>query len=181
MKKVLTLLALSLSFVIILSSCKSFEKPDLSTTKAKGELDLSAALNTEITEVISDNNLGLIRRYFYEVDEGPFSTYDRGRVVPDDKIGEKISDVTVTAGWETWVGSELSETVSTENLRAEVYAIDGISDDVAVALKFIDKGEAVTTNHYYVIMNPEADLTVVEDYKIPSAVYNNFYIDMEGE
>ena len=172
MKKVLTLLALSLSFVIILSSCKSFEKTDLSTTESK---DYSTAVNTEITEVIADDNLGLIRRYFYEVDEGPFSTYDRGKVISDNKVGEKISDVTVTAGWEKWVGRELTETISTENLRAEVYTIDGISNDIAVALKFIDKGEAVTTTHYYVIMNPEADLTAVEDYKIPRAYYNNYY------
>lgn len=178
MKRVLSLFALSLSFLIVLSSCRSFEKPDLSTTEPK---DYSAAVNTEITKVITDNNFGLIRRYFYRVDEGPFSTYDRGKIISDDKVGEKISDVTVTAGWEKWVGSELTETVSTENLRAEVYTIDGISNDIAVALKFIDKGEAVTTNHSYVIMNPEADLTTVEDYKIPGAVYNNFYIDMEGE
>lgn len=178
MKRVLAVFILSLTFLIVLSSCKSFEKTVLSTTESE---DYSTAVNTEITEVIADNNLGLIRRYFYEFDEGPFSTYDRGTVISDNKVGEKISDVTVTAGWEKWVGRELAETISTENLRAEVYTIDGISNDIAVALKFIDKGEAVTTTHYYVIMNPEADLTAVEDYKIPGAVYNNFYIDMEGE
>lgn len=178
MKRVLAVFALSLTFLIVLSSCKSFEKTVLSTTESE---DYSTAVNTEITEVIADDNLGLIRQYFYEVDEGHFSTYVRGRVISEDKVGEKISDVTVTAGWEKWVGSELTETVSTENLCAEVYMIDGISNDVAVALKFIDKGEAVTTNHYYVIMNPEADLTAVEDYKIPGAVYNNFYIDSGEE
>ena len=136
---------------------------------------IDPTVNTENTMPSFVENFGYVKRYFYKVDEGPFSTYDRGKVISGDKLGNKISDVTVTAGWETWVGRELTETVSTENLRAEVYAIDEISIDVAVALKFIDKGEAVTTTHYYVIMNPDADLTTVEDYIIPRAYYNNYY------
>ncbi len=42
----------------------------------------------------------------------------------------------------------------------------GIDNNVAVALKFVDKGEAVTTTYYYVIMNPNADLSAVEEYII---------------
>ena len=109
--------------------------------------------------------------YFYNVDEGVFSTYVGG------KIGDKMADVAVTAGWK----NEAGEWISTENLNAEVYAIDGISADVAVALKFIDQGEAVTTTHYYVIMNPNADLTAVEDYIIIPIVPNNPGNEMAGE
>ena len=54
-----------------------------------------------------------------------------------------------------------------KKLRGEVYTINGVSNDVAVALKFLDKGEAVTTTHFYVLLNPAADLTPVEAYRIP--------------
>ena len=108
--------------------------------------------------------------YVYNVDEGAYSTYVGGKVIAEDKIGNKIADVSVTAGWKNDAGEWTS---TTEKLRGEVYAINGVSNDVAVALKFIDKGEAVTTNHYYVIMNPTADLTSVKDYIITPITPNN--------
>jgi len=40
-------------------------------------------------------------------------------------------------------------------------------------LKFIDQGEAVTTTHYYVIMNPRADLAPVAEYIITPITSNN--------
>ncbi len=107
--------------------------------------------------------LAAAERYFYEVEEGTFSTYVGGKVIAEDKVGDKIADVTLTAGWKN---SANGEWITQENLRGEVYSIVGIANDVAVALKFTDKGEAVTTTHYYVIMNPNADLTAVEDYTI---------------
>lgn len=92
--------------------------------------------------------------YVYNVDEGTFSTYIGGEVVSEDKIGSKISDVSVTAGWKDAAGEWISDI---EKLRGEVYFINGIPDDIAVALKFIDKGEAVTTTNYYVITHPNAE------------------------
>lgn len=102
--------------------------------------------------------------YFYSIDQGPFSSYVGGKVIAEDKIGNKISDVLVTAGWKNAAGEWIHET---EKLRGEVYTINGVSNDVAVALKFLDKGEAVTTTHFYVLLNPAADLTPVEAYRIP--------------
>ena len=122
------------------------------------------------TTVNNDNEFIYEKGYFYNVDEGAFSTYVGGKVIAEDKIGNKIFDVSATAGWRNAAGEWTSET---EKLRGEVYAINGISKDVAVALKFIDKGEAVTTTHYYVIMNPTADLTPVKDYIITPITPNN--------
>ena len=116
--------------------------------------------------------------YFYGIDEGAYSTYVGGKVIAEDKIGNKISDVSVTAGWKDAAGEWAS---TTEKLRGEVYAINGVSNDVAVALKFIDKGEAVTTTYYYVIMNPNADLSAVEDYIIAPIVPNNPGDEMVNE
>ena len=119
--------------------------------------------DTEIGEAIYEKG------YFYNVDDGIFSTYIGGKVIAEDKIGNMLSKVSVTAGWKNNTG----EWISTEKLQGEVYSINGISNDVAVALKFIDKGEAVTTTHYYVIMNPNADLTPVKDYIIIPISPNN--------
>lgn len=151
-------------------------------TPSENNDETNPAVNNETTQSVTYNEFsGYKKSYFYKVDEGDFSTYIGGKVINKDKLGEKISDVTVTAGWETWVGGNLTETVSTENLRAEVYSIDGVSNDVAVALKFIDKGEAVTTTHYYVILNPDADLSAVKDYIIPYSVpgYTSYKADGE--
>ena len=60
-----------------------------------------------------------------------------------------------------------------ETLRGEVYEIIGISSETAAALKFIDQGEAVTTTHYYVILNPAADLSSVEEYTIAPILPNS--------
>ena len=102
------------------------------------------------------------KQYVYSVDEAPFSAYESGKVIAEEKVGEKLREVTVTAGWRR-AGEQLSE----ETLKAEVYALREVSEDVAAALKFIDKGEALTTDHYYVILNPAADLTAVQAYVIP--------------
>lgn len=110
------------------------------------------------------------RGYFYQINEGAYSTYVGGKVIAEDKIGNKIADVNLTAGWKNDKGEWKSET---EALRGEVYAINGVSNDVAVALKFIDKGEAVTITHYYVVMNPAADLTPVKDYIIAPITQDN--------
>ena len=101
--------------------------------------------------------------YVYRVEEGVYSAYASGKVIEESRIGEKLEDVSVMGGWRnnsdgTWI--------SQEQLRAEVYAIRDISREVAVALKFLDQGDALTTTHYYVIMNPAADLTAVADYVI---------------
>ncbi|MBE6541008.1 MAG: hypothetical protein E7672_00970 [Ruminococcaceae bacterium] len=122
-----------------------------------------------------DNEYKYESGYFYNVDDGSFSTYVGGKVIPEDKIGNKIADVSVTAGWKNEAGKWTS---ITEKLHGEIYSITGISNDVAVALKFLDKGEAVTTTHYYVIMNPSADLAPVTDYIIAPTDPSN---EMTGE
>ena len=61
-----------------------------------------------------------------------------------------------------------------------MYEITGIDSGIAVALKFIDQGEAVTTTHYYVMMNPTADLGIVEEYVREPVAQNNPGDEMTG-
>ena len=96
----------------------------------------------------------VIEKYYdYSIKSGAFSIYTHGKVVAAEKIGKKIEEVMVAAGWKNGNG----EWISNENLKAEVYEIEGVKQDVSVALKFIDQGEAVTTTHYYEIRHPNAD------------------------
>ncbi len=116
---------------------------------------------TETTEATEETAFGT--RYVYRIQEGDFAPYVGGKVIAQDRIGEKLEAVTVSGGWITEEGQEPAD----EILAGEVYAIEGVAGEVAVALKFLDKGDALTTTHYYVILNPEADLSPVEEYVIP--------------
>ena len=100
--------------------------------------------------------------YTYSVDEGKYALYVKGKVINEKYIGGKLEDVTVTAGWMDANKKMLTE----EHAKAEIYEITGVSTDTAVAIRFLDKLEAQTTDHYYVIMNPDADLTPVQSYVI---------------
>ena len=121
---------------------------------------------------------GKLEKYYdYGIDKGAFATYINGKVIDAEKVGTKLEAVTVTGGWK----NESGEWISTEALNAEVYEITGIDSGIAVALKFIDQGEAVTTTHYYVMMNPTADLSIVEEYVRGPIVQNNPGDEMAGE
>ncbi|MBR5721356.1 MAG: hypothetical protein IKX78_02600 [Clostridia bacterium] len=100
--------------------------------------------------------------YTYSVDTGKYASYIEGKVIKDEKVGEKLDTVTVTAGWADKDGNLLTE----EHADAEIYEITGVSADTAVAIKFLNKLEAQLTTCYYVIMNPNADLTPVQPYVI---------------
>ncbi len=116
-------------------------------------------------------------RYVYRIDEGMFSSYIGGKVTDAENVGEKLAEVMITAGWE----DSNREWTGTESLHGEVYALIGVSPETAAVLKFLDAGEAVTTTHYYVILNPGADLHAVEQYWISPLVPGSFGGEPAGE
>lgn len=103
--------------------------------------------------------------YTYYINSGKYKNYCPGKVVEKDKVGERIGSVTVTGYWEGF-GAVSENKTQKETLSADAYYIKGVSDDVAVCLKFKDKGDALTTNHYYVVINPKADYSPVIEYII---------------
>lgn len=132
-----------------------------------------AIMLTSVLIIIPTVFSGNEKYYDYGINEGIFSAYIGGNVIDEEKIGSKIENVNVTAGWKSKSGRWLNK----ENLNAEVYAIKGVESDVAVALRFIDNGEAVTTDHYYVVMHPNAEYNgkIFPDYKAENPVR---YLDM---
>ena len=115
--------------------------------------------------------------YDFEINSDIFTAYFRGKVIGAEKVASKLESVTVTGGWK----NEAGEWISTETLNAELYEITGIKSGIAVALKFIDQGEGATTSHYYVMMNPNADLRDVEEYMRDPIGPNNPGDEMAGE
>ena len=115
--------------------------------------------------------------YDFEINSDTFTPYIRGKVIGVEKVGSKLESVTVTGGWKNAAG----KWISTEALNAELYEITGVDSGIAVALKFIDQGEGATTTHYYVMMNPNADLSAIEDYISAPIVPNNPGDEMVGE
>ena len=98
-------------------------------------------------------------RYMYSVDDDVFSTYVSGKIIDENKIGERIEEFAVTAGLRN---NEENIWITQETLRAELYSIDGVSENIAVALKAID--ESTDQTLYYVLVNPDADYSKVEKY-----------------
>ena len=107
--------------------------------------------------------------YHTEIPDGSFAGYQSSRVCDDSLVGEKLEDVNVQGAWyriayefRTDSGkAELSKAPESdpETLRAEVYAIRGVAPETAVCLKYLDKSEAVSTEHYITFLNPSADFS----------------------
>ena len=106
--------------------------------------------------------------YCYSLDDPAYYAYIPGKVITPDRVGEKIGDATVTAGW-TYADGTMPVT---EQLRCEIYRMIDIDPSTAICIRFIDKGEALTTDHYYVQYNGLADLSTVSDYIIPVQASN---------
>ena len=140
-------------------------------TAADAKADSATTTKPATTTVKSETAVSM--NYTYYINSGKYKNYCPGRVIEKDKVGEKIGPVTVTGYWEGF-GAVSENKTQKETLSADVYYIKGVSDDVAVCLKFNDKGDALTTTHYYVVINPDADYTPVREYVIgagsPTAV-----------
>lgn len=110
---------------------------------------------------VTTGEMFVFATYEYRIEDGAYSSYVQGRVIEDGRIGMKIGDAQVIAGW---VRNGVWE--KNEHARAVVYEISGVSPDTAVAIRFLDKLEAETTEFYYVLINPAADPAPVAEYRI---------------
>ena len=139
-------------------------KAETATSNAdKKETEKRTATTTAALET------AVYMNYTYCINSGKYRDYCPGKVIEKDKVGEKIGSVTVTGYWEGF-GAISENKTQKETLSADVYSIKGVSDDVAVCLKFRDKGDALTTDHYYVVINPKADYSLVREYVIGGSV-----------
>ena len=108
--------------------------------------------------------------YQVTVREAPYAAYQSTYVCDPALTGEKLGEVTVLGGWYR-VQYKPDGTARTEGpegggeiLRAEVFGIRGVSPDTAVCLKYLDKGEGLSTDHYYSFLNPDKDFGKLADF-----------------
>ena len=102
----------------------------------------------------------LAEEYRARIAEGPYASWLPVKVCAENRVGDKIGDTVVKAAW-TYVGLDGTplrepEEEKTETLRAEVYSLRNISPEIAVCLKYLDKGDALTLDHYYTFLDPAA-------------------------
>ena len=103
-------------------------------------------------------------QYLYHMTDGPYASYVAGKVIDEALVGEKIGETIVSAAWHYYYGE--SHVGEEELLKADVYEIKDIPRETAVCIRFLDKGDALTTTHYYVQINMSADPEPVRDYLI---------------
>lgn len=122
-----------------------------------------SALLSFFSIYFSKNEIAFYKKYTYHIVESEYTDYIPGKVIEEEKVGVKIADVTVSANWVYFDG----RTSIPETLRGTVYSIQGIDKNTAVCIIFTDKGEALTTDRYYVMIDPYSDTSAVADYIIP--------------
>lgn len=116
------------------------------------------------TTPTQSGEVALIEQYTARITNGAYKNYAPMTALKtyEASIGEKLTDVTVWGFWasndkdffdaDDYTGEEKIET-----LRAEVYALEGISPEIAVLVKYLDQGEALTLDHYYVFVNRDVE------------------------
>lgn len=111
----------------------------------------------------------VFEQYVYRLKAPEYASYLSGKVIDGSRVGEKIADSTASAGWRYADGSM----PVVEILRCELYEIRGIDRTVAVCVRFIDKGEALTTDRFYALIDPNAGLSSVSEFLIPTTLPND--------
>ena len=105
-----------------------------------------------------------ISRYTASFEDAQYQDYVSSRVCLDSFVGEKIQDVTMKACWVTGSQDDFVQESEEEVLKAEVYEYKDVDPKLAVVVRFLDKGEALTTDHNYVYVNSGTVFSSLEDF-----------------
>ena len=102
------------------------------------------------SEPLHENGI-LEKRKLSVISDPLYESYVSLRVIDPAYVGEKLGDTEVRSFWRNYL---YGEDTDLELLRAEIYAIKGISTETAVCIRYLDEGDALTTSHYYTYINP---------------------------
>ena len=100
----------------------------------------------------------LEKEYRTRIEDSVYQSYQAAQVCEAQYVGDLLGTVTVEAGWQNGAGEYLGQP---EQLKAQVYSLKPVGPETAVCLKFLDKGEALTTEHYYVYHAPDSSLDIM--------------------
>ncbi|MBP3729338.1 MAG: hypothetical protein J6H18_03630 [Lachnospiraceae bacterium] len=106
--------------------------------------------------------IAMAERYLVRLSGTPYEAYELTQTADPALQGEKLADVEALGAWYLYLstpeGKKLqqreAESGKTDWLRGGIYAIRGVDPALAVCVRFLDKGEALTTDHLYTFLNP---------------------------
>ncbi len=108
----------------------------------------------------------LASAWYYDIQDSPYSSYMCGRTIEEDIVGNKIGEVTVKQYLHDYIKNK-NEKVAYK--KAEIYEIKGVSSEVAVCLRYLEKSDVSKENCYYRYLNPSIDAAFVTEYFEKSA------------
>ena len=131
--------SIAASFVMLLLAGVFLLKPLLTPGDAAVHWDES-----------EQENAILEKRKIAVIHDSRYADYTSLRVIDAAYVGEKLGETEIKSFWRNYL---LKEDTDTEFLRAEIYGIKGVDPNVAVCIRYLDKGDALTTDHYYTYIN----------------------------
>ena len=160
--------AIAASFSVILLAGALFMRgtipsPDSPSTGSKPDIPPESsdiANNVYWSETPIENGV-LEKKKLSVIDDPIYKNYISLRVIDPAHVGEKLGDTEIRSFWRNYL---INEDTDLELLRAEIYAIKGISPETAVCIRYLDKGDALTTSHYYIYINPDDKPQDYEDF-----------------
>lgn len=107
------------------------------------------------------DEIAIYNKWFFEIQNSPYSGYSRGMVIDAALVGDEIGEVTVKQYNHIYPENK-DEDISYK--KAVLYEIKGVSPEVAVCLKYTEKSEASSTEHYYRYAKTDIDVATLADY-----------------
>ena len=107
------------------------------------------------------DEIAIYNKWFFEIQNSPYSGYSRGMVIDAALVGDEIGEVTVKQYNHIYPENK-DEDISYK--KAVLYEIKGVSPEVAVCLKYTEKSEASSTEHYYRYAKTDIDAATLADY-----------------
>lgn len=113
------------------------------------------------TAARTTDEIAIYNKWFFEIQNSPYSGYSRGMVIDAALVGDEIGEVTVKQYNHIYPENK-DEDISYK--KAMLYEIKGVSTEVAVCLKYTEKSEASSTEHYYRYAKTDIDAATLAEY-----------------
>lgn len=107
------------------------------------------------------DEIAIYSKWFFEIQNSPYSGYSRGMFIDAALVGDEIGEVTVKQYNHIYPENK-DEDISYK--KAVLYEIKGVSPEVAVCLKYTEKGKVSNTEHYYRYAKTDIDAATLAEY-----------------
>ena len=114
--------------------------------------------------VVATGEMSAWEQYFARIQDETYGNYTPMVAFQayEAPLGNKLTDVSVWGFWarsdkDFFEAEDFTGNEKIEYLRAEVYEIKDVSPDIAVLVRYLDKGDALTTTHYYTFVNKDVE------------------------